>query len=172
MFNHTRQPIARFSASASAIGLLSVWMLGWAAAPATAAAGTAANSEFGAQWDGGKRLERLTRHLDLDATQRERIADILQAARTEGEALRAELATLRQSLQAAVKADEFYADQVRIEIESKAPVMVELMMLGTSTMHAVRAELTPAQQAEADAMLERFQAGGGRRGWFGRRQHH
>ena len=38
------------------------------------------------------------------------------------------------------------------------------MMIGTRTMHDVRAELTPEQRAEADELLQKFADKRGRRG--------
>ena len=152
---------ARLAASASTIGILAIWALGWVDPAQANAAGPEAG-HYGPQWGGAKQMQHLTRRLDLSELQRERISAILKASRAEGKTLRTDLQTLRSELQAAVKADEFYEDQVRIMIESQTPVMTELMMLGARTMHAVRAELTPEQQAEADALLENFAGARGR----------
>lgn len=162
MHTFFRPTTARRPAFSAGAGLLAIWMLAGAAPSAASPAGPEAGPF------GPRQMQHLTRHLDLSDAQRERIGEIVKASRSEGEKLRTELRTLRTELQAAVKAEEFYPDQVRILIESQAPAMTELMLLGARTMHAVRAELTPEQQAEADAMLEKFAAGRGRRG-FGRR---
>jgi Spy/CpxP family protein refolding chaperone len=119
-----------------------------------------AGGKHGGDWNQGDRmafmLDRMTDRLDLSEAQQAKVESILTASRNESEPYRAELATLRSDMRALVEADEFYADQVRIKLESKASAMVELGMIAARTMHDVRAQLTPEQRAEADELLQKF----------------
>ena len=111
---------------------------------------------------GGDPMGRITRHLDLSEEQQTKIRGILDTARAEGQTLRAELADMREQLQTTIRENGYYEDQVRMTVESKSTVFVDLTMLGIRTMSQIYAELTPEQQAQADEMLER------RGGRFGR----
>jgi Spy/CpxP family protein refolding chaperone len=162
---------AGLSVAAAAAGLIAAWTFGWAAEPTTPTASTQDKKSLHDSRHGhgrGDPMERMTRHLDLTDEQRTRIEAILSEARTEGEALRADLQPLREQLQSAVKAEVFSEDQVRTAAQSMAPVTVELMVLGAKTMHAVRNELTPEQRTRAEAMMGQFKGMGGRMGGWGR----
>jgi len=120
-------------------------------------------------WDSAERIpfvvERMTRRLDLTETQQTNIEARLTAGQTAAEPYREQLSALRTDMRELVEADAFYEDQVRIQLESKADAMVELMVIGARTMHDVRAELTPEQRAEADEFMHKLIDRGGRRGW-------
>lgn len=128
-------------------------------------AGAVATAAFGMNHNGGfgGPMARITKKLDLSDTQQEKIEAILSASRSEAAPLREDMQTMRTELQTLVKSDVFYEDQVRAKVGAHSETMIELAVLGARTMHAVRAELTPEQQAEAEAMLERFAEGGPRK---------
>ncbi len=147
--------------SATALGVLTAWALAWGVNENDGIEAQAGNSQ-GGHWGGhrGGRMERMARHLDLSDEQRAAVEAILANARAEGEQLRGELATLREEVGAMIRSDGYYEDQVRIQVESKSPVFVELTVLGIRTMNEVYQVLTPEQRAKADEMLAR---GRGRR---------
>lgn len=152
--------------SATALGVLTAWAVAWGVTENDGK--QAAPSGFeGRHWGGhrGGRMERMTRHLDLSDEQRTQIEAILANARTEGEQLRSELATLREEVGAMIRSDGYYEDQVRIQVEAKAPVFVELTVLGIRTMNDVYQVLTPEQRAKADEMLARGRGRGFGRGF-------
>ena len=98
----------------------------------------------------------MTDRLDLSETQKANVEQILTANRKESEPYLTELANLRSDMHDLVKADEFYEEQARIRLETSTSAMVELMMLRARTLHDVRAELTPEQREEAEALLQKF----------------
>jgi protein CpxP len=152
--------VAVLLAVVAGIGVTAVW---------------AGNHGFGpGQWDSTDRMqhgiERMAKRLDLSDEQQTNIEAIVRSSRTAAEPYREQLSTLRTDLRELVEADEYYEEQVRIMLDTRAAAMVELMVIGTRTMHEVRAELTPEQRAEADEMLERIlEKAGPRR--FGRYHH-
>jgi len=111
-------------------------------------------------WDSAERIdfmvERMTNRLDLSEEQQTNIEAILTTSQTAAKPYREELATLRTDMHELVTADEYYEDQVRVKLETRAAAMVELGVITTRTMHKVRAELTPEQRAEANEMMARF----------------
>lgn len=142
--------------SATALGVLTAWAVAWGVTENDGTEPTASGFE-GRHWGGhrGGRMDRMARHLDLSDEQRTQIEAIMANARTEGEQLRGELATLREEVGAMIRSDGYYEDQVRIQVESKGPVFVELTVLGIRTMNDVYQVLTPEQRAKADEMLAR-----------------
>jgi Spy/CpxP family protein refolding chaperone len=121
----------------------------------------AGNHGFGpGPWDSADRMqhgiERMAKHLDLSAEQRTSIEAIVTASRAAAAPYREQLSILRGDLRELVEADEYYEEQVRIMLDARAADMVELMVIGTRTIHDVRAELTSEQRVEVDEMLERM----------------
>ena len=130
-----------------------------------------AGGHFGhGDWDSAERIdfmvERMTDRLDLSDEQQTKIEAILTASQADAKPYREELETLRTDMRELVEADEYYEDQVRVKLTTKAQAMVELGVIASRTMHDVRAELTPEQRAEADALMARFTDKGGRRGMW------
>ena len=158
----------RIALSASALGVLTAWAIAWGVNENEANTSEEPGySDSGPRWGHrhrGDMAGRMARHLDLTEEQQARIRTIFAEARTEGGTLRAQLADMRSELQSSIRENGYYEDQVRVMVESKAPLFVELTMLGIRTMSQVYAELTPEQQARADEMLEkrggRFGPGG------------
>ena len=152
--------------SAVALGVLTAWALAWGVNDNDSTDPGAGNFE-GRHWGGhpGGRVNRMARHLDLSDEQRAEIEAIFATAREQGEQLRGELATLRENLGAMIRSDGYYEDQVRIQVESKSPVFVELTVLGIRTMNDVYQVLTPEQRVKADEMLARGRGRGFGRGF-------
>ena len=117
-------------------------------------------------WDSAERIdfmvERMTDRLDLSEAQQSDIDAILTTSQTEAKPYREQLKTLRTDMRQLVTADEYYEDQVRVQLATKAAAMVELGVIATRTMHEVRAELTPEQRAEADELMTKFADRGAR----------
>lgn len=149
----------RIALSASALGVLTAWAIAWGVNENEAnTSDEQGYSQWGPRWGHrhrGDMVGRMAWHLDLTEEQQARIRAIFAEARTEGENLRAELAEMRSELQRSIRDNGYYEDQVRVMVESKAPLFVELTMLGIRTMSQVYAELTPEQQTRADEMLEK-----------------
>ena len=152
--------------TATAAGVLAAWALAWGVNE-TDASEPAADGCGGRHWGGhrGQPLDRMARHLDLSDEQRAQVETIMEAARTRAETLRGELAALRKDVGQMIRTEAYVEDQVRIEVESKAPVFVELTVLGINTMHEVYQVLTPEQRARADEMLARGRGRGFGRGF-------
>lgn len=152
--------------SATALGVLTAWAVAWGVTEDDATDPAPSGFE-GPHWGGhrGGRMDRMARHLDLSDEQRTQIEAIMANARNEGEQLRGELATLREEVRAMIRSDGYYEDQVRVQVESKAPVFVELTVLGVRTMNDVYQVLTPEQRAKADEMLARRRGPGFGRGF-------
>lgn len=152
--------------SATALGVLTAWALAWGVNENDGAEPDAGSFE-GHRWGAhrGGRMDRMARHLDLSDEQRAEVEAILADARTKGEQLRGELATLREEVGAMIRSDGYYEDQVRVQVESKSPVFVELTVLGIRTMNDVYQVLTPEQRAKADEMLARGRGRGFGRGF-------
>jgi len=111
------------------------------------------------------RIERMTNRmaekLGLSDEQSAAIETILTASRAQAEPLQAELAGVRGQMRGFVTAEAFDEQALRAQLQANAATMTELMVIGARTMHDVRAQLTPEQQAEAEAMMAKF---GDRRG--------
>ena len=111
----------------------------------------------GAKGYGGRHggpAHMLSRHLDLTDEQETRVGEIIESARSEGKILRAELGGLRQEVAASIRENGYAEDQIRMLIESRAPQMIDLMMLRIRTMAEIYELLTPEQKARADDFLE------------------
>lgn len=152
--------------SATALGVLAATAVAWGVNEGEPSASTDQRHGIwgprGGHRHGGDRMGMMTRHLNLTDEQQTTIRGILETARADGEVLRAEVAAMRQELQTTIRENGYYEDQVRMAVESKSTVLVDLTLLGIRTMSQIYAELTPEQQAQADEMLER------RGGHFGR----
>ncbi len=105
--------------------------------------------------------DRMTEKLDLSEEQRASIQAILEASRAQAEPLRTGLAGMRGQMREFVTAEVFDEQALRAQLQANAATMTELMVIGARTMHDVRAQLTPEQRAEAEAMMAKF---GDRRG--------
>ena len=106
------------------------------------------------------RIERMTnrmsKKLDLSDEQRASIEAIVAASRAEAEPLQAELNGMREPIRAFATAETFDESALRARIEANAETVTDLMVIGVRTMHDVRAQLTPEQQAEAEAIMKKF----------------
>jgi protein CpxP len=150
--------------SAAGLGVLAAGAVAWGANESDGAeAGDIGGRHWGAHR--GRPLDRMARHLDLSDEQRSQIEAIFANTRTESARLRSELETLREDMGAMIRSEAFFAEQVRMEVESKAPVFVELTVLGVTTMNDVYKVLTPEQRAKADEMLARRRGRGFGRGF-------
>jgi len=105
--------------------------------------------------------ERMAEKLDLSDEQQASIKTILTASRAQAEPLQTELAGARGQIREYVTAEAFDEQALRAQLQANAATMTELMVIGARTMHDVRAQLTPEQRAEAEAMMAKF---GDRRG--------
>ena len=97
----------------------------------------------------------LSRHLELTEAQEEQVETIFAAARAKRQALRGELGDLRREIGESIRENGYQEDQVRIQVESAAPKMVDLMVLRIGAMAQVYELLTPEQQTKADEWFER-----------------
>ena len=114
---------------------------------------------------------RIARHLDLSDEQRDQIRELRAASREQGEALRAQLDQLREDVASTIKASGFDEDQVRLMLENRSSLMIDLAMLRIRGMAEVYALLTPEQREKVDARMA--QGPRGRHGrWHGHGHRH
>jgi Spy/CpxP family protein refolding chaperone len=152
--------------TASALGVLGAWAVAWGIEQDRAAEPPGHAGFFGHR-HGGDPLDRLSQHLQLSEDQQTAIRAILEQARVEGDALRADLGSMRDDIQRMIREGSYTEDQARILVESSSPSFVEMTLLGIRTMSEVYAQLTPAQRTRADDMLERRPGRfGGPPSWF------
>lgn len=123
------------------------------------------HDEFG---DPARRVEMMTRHLDLDDTQSQTIGNILEAAKPEIDALRDRARTTREAMQALDVDDPNYAANLQNLSTEIGALTSEAALLHGRLRADVYAELTAEQRERAaegrNSMHERFRHGG-----FGRR---
>jgi len=137
---------------ASGVGLTAAWAQG----------GPGMGPGRGLSIDRIERMtDRMSEKLNLSDEQRASIKTILTASRAQAEPLQAELAGVRGQMRSFVTAEVFDEQALRAQLQANAATMTELMVIGARTMHDVRAQLTPEQRAEAEAMMAKF---GDRRG--------
>ncbi len=103
-------------------------------------------------------LQHLVGALDLSEQQQAEVRQIIEQSRAAHAAQRAELDALRAQVRESVLAGGFDEAQVRMLVESKSPIMVDMLVDGVRTLAEIRAVLTPEQQAKLDTLVE------GRRG--------
>lgn len=113
---------------------------------------------------GGSEFERLVDHmsgrLELDDTQEQKIRNIIDAAKPEAEALRAEAQANREAMHALDVADEHYYAELQNLATRNGEVVTKLTLLHGRVMAEVSAELSDEQRAEfaegKDRMHRRF----------------
>jgi Spy/CpxP family protein refolding chaperone len=120
------------------------------------------------QYDGfgdpARMLERMTRHLDLDDTQSQKIGNIIEAAKPEIDALREREQATRKAIHELDVDDPDYGSNLQNLSTQIGALTAEATMLHGRLRAAVFAELTPEQRERAadgrDRMRERFRHGG------------
>jgi len=121
------------------------------------------------KWERGERhertgerfLARMTKSLDLNAEQQEKIKAIMDEHRNKVAPLRQSLDENRDNLRQAVKADTFDETAVRALATSQAAAKTELMVERARMQNQINALLTPEQRKLAEEKLDR---GKGHRG--------
>lgn len=118
--------------------------------------------------DPARMLEMMTRHLDLDDAQSQRISNILEAAKPQIDALRERGQATRKAMHDLDVNDPAYGDKLQqLSIEIGALTSEATLLHGTVRAD-VFAELTP-EQRELAAEGRRGKRGHGRHGGFFRR---
>jgi protein CpxP len=115
------------------------------------------------KWERGERhertgerfLARMTKSLDLNAEQQEKIKAIMDEHRTKVAPLRQSLDENRDKLRQAVKADSFDEAAVRSLAASQASAKTELMVERARMKSQIHALLTPEQRKLAEEKLDR-----------------
>jgi len=123
--------------------------------------------------DLGRFVHHLTVVLDLDDAQLTQIESITTAARDQVEPLATQLADARDAWRDANPLGTFDEAAFRQHFESQSDLHVELAVIVHRAMNDVWNVLTPDQQAQAQAMMDRVRdrrgdGNGGKRGFFGR----
>jgi Spy/CpxP family protein refolding chaperone len=112
----------------------------------------------------GLNVERMAAHLELDETQRQSIENILEAARPEFQALRADFRANRQALDALDPADANYSAAIDNIAAENGRLATEGTLLMSRVRNEVHAILTEEQRAKlAEGKQRRRDAGGPRR---------
>lgn len=161
---HRKNPPRTASKRHKVIGsLLAVVALGLTVSTIAWAVGGPGNGHRGhgprAGGDGpmaGRFIVRALDHaVDLTDTQRATIEQIVAESAEDGQALRAELGELRTEITDWIHTNGYAEAQVRAMVEARSTQMVDLMMLRIRTMAAIHDQLTPEQQAKAQAFMEK-----------------
>ena len=100
---------------------------------------------FGGGPGPGMMLEHMADHLDLDNAQRESVHNILEAARPEIEALRAQFRANREALEALDASDPAYSSELNSIAISNGQLATEGTLLFTRIRTEVHAVLTDEQ---------------------------
>ena len=119
----------------------------------------AARAEPGPGFGGGDfvgrelfRFEHLADELDLDDRQRAAFEQLTSQARSDARPLVRRLVEQHRALRALTEAEVFDEAAVRAQAQSGTATMVELAVLHTRNLHALRALLTPAQREALEAL--------------------
>ena len=104
---------------------------------------------------GERFLARMTKSLDLNAEQQEKIKAIMDEHRTKVTPLRQSLDENRDKLRQAVKADTFDEAAVRSLAASQASAKTELMVERARMKSQIHALLTPEQRKLAEEKMDR-----------------
>jgi Spy/CpxP family protein refolding chaperone len=106
---------------------------------------------------------RMVMDLDLSDAQRDEIRTIVKKYRSEGKAIREDLASTRENMAAVMFADQSDEAAVRSQFRALAPQMEDLAVLGARIISEVKTVLTPNQietmkemRAERMGKQERF----------------
>ena len=135
-----------------AIVLLAALSMAAVSAPAVAERGGPPGfSGGGAFHDPDLMVERMADHLDLDATQRAQVQNILDAARPEFESLREQRRTNREALASLDAADPGYSTQLNDIAVSNGQLATD----GTLLFSRVRSEIDAVLTAEQRDKLAR-----------------
>lgn len=138
-----------------------------ALATLTVAVASARHGDMGDGWSmGAGPLGRMARHLDLADEQRNAIREVIQGSREKRIALRDEFRQLREDIANTIKTSGFDEDEVRLMLENRSSLMIDLAMLRIKSMADVYEILTPEQRQKVDAFMAQ-----GPRGRHGRRGH-
>lgn len=101
-------------------------------------------------------VERMSRHLELDDTQEQKIRNIVDAARPETEALREKAKANREAMHALDTADAAYDVKLQNLAVQNGELVTQLTMLHGRVMAEVSAELTDEQKAKFAEGRERM----------------
>lgn len=141
---------------------ISLAMLATLALAATAYAGHGGgqHGQPGAPFPGlagpGLKLERMAIHLELDETQQQSIENILEAARPEFQALRADFRTNREALEALDPADANYSAAINDIAAENGRLATEGTLLMSRVRSEVHAVLTEEQRAKLQESKQRM----------------
>lgn len=106
--------------------------------------------------DPGPRLERVLERLDLSDDQWVAVRGIVDARRDAMMAKAQEMRDARQALGQAIHADTIDEAAIRQAAANVATVEADMAVERARSYQAIRAELTPEQQAELSQMIDRF----------------
>ena len=114
--------------------------------------------------DTARMLERMTRHLDLDDTQSQTIRNIIEASRSEIDALRERAQAARKAMHELDVDDPYYGNNLQNLSTQIGALTSEATLLHGRLRAKVFAELTPEQRERAaegrGRMRHRFRHGG------------
>ena len=102
----------------------------------------------------GFNIERMADRLDLSNTQLAEIRAIVDNVRTEKREYRANLRDNREQIKALVKDGAADTAQLQVLADARGDLVAELTMQRAQVRAAIRAVLTPDQQAQFDELRE------------------
>lgn len=108
-------------------------------------------------FDGERRLERMTKKLDLSDAQREQIRTIFDANQAERQALHENMQQNRETLRNLMASENPSEADIRAIADTQGQLKADMIMMKTKTKLAIQAILTEAQKAKMQSMREKHQ---------------
>lgn len=101
------------------------------------------------------RMDKMMHRLELSDAQRQSIENIVDAQRDQMRTTRKSMQDIRKNLREQMTADNYDPSKVRQLADAKAKFMADMTVQRAETMHQIRQQLTPEQQAKLNKMLQR-----------------
>ena len=108
-------------------------------------------------------VQRLSRQLDLDDTQQQNLANVVEASKPEFEALRERSRDTRSALRELDVDDPDYAAKLDNLAAAQGQLATDRAVLLGRLRAEVAAQLTPEQRAEMSELVDEFRSRAGRR---------
>jgi Spy/CpxP family protein refolding chaperone len=110
--------------------------------------------------DFGQMVERMSRHLELDDIQRQKLRNIVEAARPEAEALREQAKAIHEAMRALDMSNANYQAELQNLAVRNGELATQMTLLHGRIMAQVHAELTDEQKAKMSELRDHMSEGG------------
>ena len=108
-------------------------------------------------FDGERRLNRMTKKLDLSDEQRQQVKAIFDASQAERQALHENMQQNRETLRNLMASDNPVEADIRAIAETQGQLKADMIMMKTQTKLAIHAVLTDEQKAKMQSMRDKHQ---------------